>query len=258
MGFHFLFSFNGQISATFLWCFPNFGFHVFIVFLKAVGSDEPRAHHLSAEVPVLTMALWHADDLAKEIADMEVISMRNRGSELLPRMKDSLKSKVNGIQNLSPSSFVKLCDAIGKSTLPPEIKKELEDCLEAKAASSIQGPAKLQTMPQSMTMPFNYLSQSEWQQLQSGFNKVEATTLVCRRVKLCGLKSMKEDTKKHIAAFLVCLQMNAGSPMLSKPEMYKLANDVHATFNACQVQPLHPGLAKYPPSPYDIGQALGS
>lgn len=117
------------------------------------------------------------------------------------------------------------------------------------------GPSTLQTMPQSMTMPFNYLAQSEWQQLQCGFNKVEATTLVCRRVKLCGLKSMKEDTKKHIASFLVCLQMKAGSPLPSKHEMYKLANDVHTTFTTCQIQPLHPGLAKYPPSPYDIGQA---
>ena len=163
---------------------------------------------------------------------------------------------MNGIQNLSPSSFVRLSDALGKSTLPSEIKKELEECLEAKAASSIQGPARLQTMPQSMTMPFNYLAQSERQQLQGGFNKVEATTLVCRRVKLCGLKSMKEDTKKHIASFLVCLQMKAGSPLPSKHEMYKLANDVHTTFTTCQIQPLHAGLAKYPPSPYDIGQAF--
>lgn len=220
-----------------------------------MGSKTATADHFSASVRLLTMAVWHADDLAKEIADMEVISARNNGSLLLPRMTNSLKCKVNGIQNLSPSSFVRLSDALGKSTLPSEIKKELEECLEAKAASSIQGPARLQTMPQSMTMPFNYLAQSEWQQLQCGFNKVEATTLVCRRVKLCGLKSMKEDTKKHIASFLVCLQMKAGSPLPSKHEMYKLANDVHTTFTTCQIQPLHPGLAKYPPSPYDIGQA---
>ena len=109
-----------------------------------MGSKTATADHFSASVRLLTMAVWHADDLAKEIADMEVISARNNGSLLLPRMTNSLKCKVNGIQNLSPSSFVRLSDALGKSTLPSEIKKELEECLEAKAASSIQGPARLQ------------------------------------------------------------------------------------------------------------------
>ena len=61
------------------------------------------------------MSVWHVDDLAKEVADMELISQRNRGSELLPRMKEALKFKIDGMQNLLPSSFVKLCDAVGKS-----------------------------------------------------------------------------------------------------------------------------------------------
>ena len=43
------------------------------------------------------MSVWHVDDLAKEVADMELISQRNRGSELLPRMKEALKFKVDGI-----------------------------------------------------------------------------------------------------------------------------------------------------------------
>ena len=169
-----------------------------------------------------------------------------------------LKCKVEGIQNLSPSSFVRLCDAVGKSNLPSEIKNELEDCLEAKAAASIQGPARLQTMPQSMTMPFSYLSQSEWQQLQLGYNKVESTNIIIKRIKACGLKSVREDTKKGITAFLVCLRLKAGHPLPSKQEMYDLAGFVHDTFMACAVQPLHAGLARYPPSPYDTGEAQWS
>ena len=115
------------------------------------------------------MSVWHVDDLAKEVADMELILQRNRGSELLPRMKEALKFKIDGMQNLLPSSFVKLCDAVGKSNLPDEMKKELEDALEGKATASLQGPTRLQTMPQSMSMPFTYLSESEWKQLQLGY-----------------------------------------------------------------------------------------
>ena len=204
------------------------------------------------------MSVWHVDDLAKEVADMELISQRNRGSELLPRMKEALKFKIDGMQNLLPSSFVKLCDAVGKSHLPDEMKKELEDALEGKATASLQGPTRLQTMPQSMSMPFTYLSESEWKQLQLGYNKVESANIIIKRVKAWGLKSIREDTKKGITAFLVCLQMKAGHPLPSTQEMYDLAGFVHDTFMACVVQPLHAGLAKYPPSPYDIGEAQGS
>lgn len=104
-------------------------------------------------------------------------------------------------------------------------------------------------------MPFNYLSQSEWQLVEAGCSSIDVTNLLVKRIKLCGLKSLKEDTKKHITAFLVCLQMKSDNVLPPPAEMYKLAQFVHDTFMACEVQPLHAGLAKYPPSPYDIGQA---
>lgn len=249
-------SLSAQLDCESL-CMANCGFHFLLAF-ESCGLKELRSSPAFFWGPVFTMSSWHVDDLAKEIADMEVIYARSKGSELLPRMKDALKSKVEGIQALSPSSFVRLCDAVGKSSLPSEIKKELEDCLEAKAATSIQGPTRLQTMPQSMTMPFSYLSQSEWKQLEVAYNKVDFTNIIIKRIKACGLKSIKEDTKKGITTFLVCLQMKDGHPLPSKQEMYDLAGFVHDTFMACVAQPLHAGLARYPPSPYDIGEAQGS
>jgi hypothetical protein len=39
--------------------------------------------------------------------------------------------------------------------------------------------------------------------------------------------------------------------------MYKLAKFVHETFQACTLQHLFAGLAKHPPSPYDVGEAQG-
>ena len=209
------------------------------------------------------MALWDVEDLAKEISDMEVIFMRNKGSELLPKMKDALKSKVDAVQLLTPSSFVRLSDAVlrmkkdmkNKSSLPMDMKKELESCLEAKAATSIQGPTRLQTTPQSMTMPYNYLTQNEWKQIQAGINTIDAANILIKRIKQCGLRSLKEDTKKHLTAFLVSLQMKANSVLPPAMEMYKLSQFVQETFGACGVQPLHAGLATYPPSPYDIGEA---
>ena len=119
------------------------------------------------------MASWTVEDLGKEIKDLEMIYQRNNGSALLPRMKDSLTCKIEGVHVFTPSTFVGLSDAVEKSMLPAEMKAELQSSLEAKAACALQGPTRLQVTPQSMTMPWNYLSQSEWQQLQSGISNIE-------------------------------------------------------------------------------------
>ena len=201
------------------------------------------------------MASWDVEDLVKEISDMEVIFQRNNGSQLVPRMKEALQSKVDGTHLFTASSFVRLADAVENSVLPAEMKAELQACFERKASFSFQGPTRLQTAPQSMTMPWSYLSESEWQQVLGGISSIDATHLLVKRMKLCGLKSLKEDTKKYVTCFLVSIQMKASSVLPPVVEMYKLAQFVLDTFGAVVVQPLHAGLARYPPSPYDIGEA---
>lgn len=203
------------------------------------------------------MASWDLADLVKEISDMEIIALRNRGSELLPRMKNALVAKMQGVQLISASNYVTLMDALERSSLPDAIKRELETCFGEKTAASLEGPTRLQNKPQSMTMPFNYLSQSEWKEIEDGANTIDACHIIIRRIKLCGLKSLKEDTKKHLTAFLVCLQMRTTQVLPPIAEMYRLSKFVHDTFPACMVQPLCTGLARYPPSPFDLGQAIG-
>ena len=203
------------------------------------------------------MASWDIADLVKEINDMELIAMRNRGSELLPRMKSALIAKMEGVQLISASNYVTLMDSLEKSSLPDTIKNELETCFEEKTVASLEGPTRLQNKPQSMTMPFNYLSQSEWQKILDGANTIDACTIIIRRMKLCGMKSLKEDTKKNLTAFLVCLQMRSTQVLPPTAEMYKMSQFVHDTFPLCVVQPLCTGLAEYPPSPFDLGQVGG-
>ena len=184
---------------------------------------------------------------------MEFIATKAPGSQLLDSMKSALKSKIEGTHLISPSTFVKLLDAVQKSTLAEEVKTDLQQCLEARTCAGVQGPLKLQCSPQSMTMPFNYLTHKEWDQVQASESSVDAAMILLRRMKLCGLKSLKEDTKKHLTAFLVSLQMKKTHVLPPAAEMYKLSQFVHDSFSACDVVPLVGGLSKYPPSPYDLG-----
>ena len=116
------------------------------------------------------MATWDVEDLVKEISDMEAIYQRNAGSQLVPRMQEALQSKVNGVQMLAASNFLKRPDAVQNGILTADTKAELQAFLESRAASSIQGATRLQATPQSMTTPWNYLvpkrmaADAEWHQ----------------------------------------------------------------------------------------------
>ena len=202
------------------------------------------------------MASWDVQDLLKEIADMEVVSMRNPGSDLLPKMQQALVSKIECTQLITPSNYVKIMDCLEKTTLPEQIKQALSTSFETKCAAGVQGPHTLQIKPQSMTMPWNYLCRSEWGKIQAqGCTTMEASHILIKRVKLCGLKSLKEDTKKFITCMLVALQMQLVKTVPPKHEMYKLAQSVSNTFGAIVVEPLFGGLCQYPPSPFELGEA---
>lgn len=202
------------------------------------------------------MASWDVQDLLKEIADMEVISMRNHSSDLLPKMQQALVSKIECTQLITPSNYVKIMDCLEKTTLPDQTKQALSTSIESKCAAGVEGPATLQIKPQSMTMPWNYLCKSEWDKIQAeGCTTVEASHILIKRIKLCGLKSLKEDTKKFITCMLVALQMQLVNTIPSKQQMYSMAQSVSAAFGALAVDPLYGGLSKYPPSPYELGEA---
>lgn len=74
------------------------------------------------------------------------------------------------------------------------------------------------------------------------------------RMKKCGLKSMKEKTKKHCAAFLVHLQEKQGHQVPTAGEFYKLAETVKVAFKASEQRPLVESLNRYPCTPQELGE----
>jgi len=72
-----------------------------------------------------------------------------------------------------------------------------------------------------MTTPWNYLSHSEWQQVQNGINKVDATHMLIKRIQVCGLKSLKEDTQKYLDILFGQPSDEITNVLLPVFEMYK-------------------------------------
>ena len=107
-------------------------------------------------------------------------------------------------------------------------------------------------VPQSLIQVQNYLSKADWDACKP--STLTALRTVVKRLKLCGVKSMKEDTKKWAAALLVFFEMERTGQRPCYLTIYQMSQQVAMAF-ACEDSkaPVEP-LAKYPASPLELGQ----
>ena len=127
----------------------------------------------------------------------------------------------------------RLCvfDADG-SKLPEEQKLELQKTLSQVASSNGQQSVanKLVKEPQSMTDVPAYLTQADWDVLLQG-DLDKAPHVLVARLRLCGITSLKEDSKKVCIALLVQSLLWHGHKMPDPQTIYKMAQQFTFLFN---------------------------
>ena len=198
------------------------------------------------------MSAWTADDLLKEINDLEdLYSLRPTGPTI-PHLVTGLQSKIDGIDSLTPRLLVHLIKALDAAKLPEDMKKALQDTMEKRMVQMNSGPLKLQNVPQTLQSLYNYFSAKEWVQLQKA-PFTESVHIAVQRLRAIGVKSVREATKKHVVALLVHLAMMRGEPKPPGGEIYKMSAYLHEAFTKSKQPSLVPGLATYPDKPADIG-----
>ena len=199
------------------------------------------------------MVQWTVEDIVQEVKHLETIGTMRKESKIMETMVKCLVSKLQAIDTVPPSAYVKLMGCFSECSLPEEITEQLADALEEKSVETMEGHLRLQACPQSMTNVFNYLSKTEWEKIQNLTFAEACSVLVCR-LRTVGLKSMKEKTKKHATAFLVYLQEKQGHQLPTAGEFYKLAENVRGTFKASEQAPAVGSYNKYPMAPQELGQ----
>ena len=96
------------------------------------------------------MSAWTADDLLKEINDLEdLYSLRPTGPTI-PHLVTGLQSKIDGIDTLTPRLLVHLIKALDAAKLPEDMKKALQDTMEKRMVQMNSGSLKLQNVPQTL------------------------------------------------------------------------------------------------------------
>ena len=184
---------------------------------------------------------------------MERLYSLRPDAPLVPKMVESLLGKVQGITTLSASNLLTLTQALKENTLPDKYKDQLQSRFEERALNETSSALKLQTQPQILTTVYNYLSESEWKTVQAK-GPSDTMPLIARRLKACGLKSLKETTKKHCVAVVLHCMLQRGEVRPPSTELYKLVSYFQDTFHACTQPPLTASLSKYPTKPMDLGE----
>ncbi len=184
---------------------------------------------------------------------MERLHSLRPEAPLVPKLVESLVGKVQGIATFSASNLVTLTEVLKKNTLPQEYKDKLQSMFEERALNEKSSALKLQTLPQTLTAVYNYLSESEWNAVQSK-GPSDTMPLIARRLKACGLKSLKEITKRHCVALVLHCMLQRGEVKPPSTELYKLVCYFLDTFHACTQPPLTGSLATYPTKPMDLGE----
>ena len=128
---------------------------------------------------------------------------------------------------------------------PDKYKEQLQSRFEERALNETSSALKLQTQPQILTTVYNYLNESEWNEWRPCRSKGPSDTmpLIARRLKACGLKSLKETTKKHCIAVVLHCMLQRGEVRPPSTELYQLVCYFQDTFHACTQPPLTASLS---------------
>ena len=140
-----------------------------------------------------------------------------------------------------------LMQHVDGSKLPEEQKLELQKTLGQVASSNGQLSVanKLVKEPQSMPNVPAYLTQADWD-VHGDLDKA--------RLRLCGMTSLKEDSKKVCIALLVQSLLWHGHKMPDPETIYKMGHQFTFLFNASSLRSQVAPVKKYPNLPTEMGE----
>jgi hypothetical protein len=162
--------------------------------------------------------------------------------------------KLKGIKNVPASEIVKLYDVLQKSHLPTDLKTTLTDLLDGKAAGiETNSNNTVTSVSQKLDHVENYLTAGEQEALQRK-SPWEGAAILSSRLRLLGVMSMKESTKKKAVGLLCWYEMQRGGQPPTHDSSYALAQHMLQSFQSSPTQtPLGAmTLQEYPMDPKEL------
>ena len=151
-------------------------------------------------------------------------------------------------------NLLEVTKAVKSTQLEDQHKNTLLKALDDKTMDQQKKAVKLTMVPQSLTQIHNYLSGSEWMNAQQ--SSMAALQAISTRLRLCGVKALKEDTKKWCTALMVHFEMErAAGERPAYTTIYRMSQEIATAFQCSQVEAKAEPLVQYPVSPLELGEA---
>ena len=185
----------------------------------------------------------------------QLLQARPGHEPLMHGLGSALNGKLEAMI-VGPSQLVQLYDLVKGSGLPDAMKNPMLRILDEKSMGKASGPCKVTAVPQQVDWINHYLTAGEHEKLGQ-CSPYEGAHVVCKRLRLMGVKSLKESSKKVVTALLISCELARGGARPSHESIYLLSQHVGHCFLTCATA-APPGAAAlqcYPADPFQLPEA---
>ena len=204
-------------------------------------------------VPTGEAMSWTVRDFVGELEACEKLLAARNTQQMQDTLLAQLQSKLNNMGQLGPSDMVSCYEALDKGNLPEAMKEKLQETLDVLAAGAHQsnGATSLAAVAQTCTTFEHYLTEKDAAVL-GGCSMWEGCGQIALRLRMIGIKGMKESLKKRCTAILVWFHVHKqGKPVPAARVAYDLSLRLMTELKQSNtaIPPGATSLACYPPDP---------
>ena len=207
------------------------------------------------------MPSWTASDMVCEIENIGKLWKARGVSQVAEAMVNNAIRKLSGLNSVDPSAAIQLYTAIDDAQLEATLKNRLSECIDKLVTQdTTEVDTKNNRNGQLLITPFNYLTQKDWDTINSDTASYWTSIyVVAQRFKKIGMKPpMAEMTVKWTAGTLVANGLERSTVMPSYEAIFQLTKDLKQALKSCTVK-AHPDLQSpkiYTESPSQLGQSF--
>ena len=166
-------------------------------------------------------------------------------------MVDNVVTKIKRKMQLSITNGHELYDYISQSKMSEEHKAKLVQCVGEKLSTPTQEePRKgFVVKPQLLVNIGSYMTAADWSQLEDpSLSWLAKSTVVIKRLKMLGVRSLHERTSQHCLAAL----LSTLSKLPDHNMIWEMLLSFKATFKQSEIPHAAPYLQTFPSSPQDL------
>ena len=201
----------------------------------------------------MSVCQWTTNDLKKMMQTLLLARPALNEEGKRQKIIEQLQAKLKQMLPLQPSQLVELYDFLSQSRLPTDVVNGLTSMLDDNSTVAME-TTRQHAVPQCCDCLDQYLNQADIATLKS-VDMWHGCTALSKRLRLLGVRNLKESTKKAAVAILVFFEAER-SAIPPPDSIYVLSQHFQTSFltQNVEVPSKAVSLAVYPNSPSELSK----